>query len=445
MKADLESILANIRKGKPPSLLLVHGDDYQVRAAIQALLDLLVPPESRAFNLERFDGRAASWDQIEASLMTPPFLSGTKTVWVEDAPYFASAENKGEMGEKVLLLWSEGKKDAAARLFFELLHIEGWTQERWDRVEERASTAEIAALLGDDGREAAALLAFCRGQDFRMRQAAAGEADRLIHFLENGLPPWGVLLLGASHVDRRTRLYKKFIEKGAVLDLTLGREKSGNLDRAALAPFLDQRLREAGKRIESRAREMVLARAGTQLWAVHQELDKLFLYVGDRDLIQAKDVEEILLDQGEGWVFDLTRAVAARDRLAALGQLARLLSQGNHPLALLGPIAGEIRRLLLARQLMDGEMGRQWRSEMSYPQFQQKVLRDTPVPGNPYSLYMGFKGAENFTARELARDLDLLYETDVRLKSSGNSPRIVMERLVIELCQPQQGKMQNEN
>ena len=102
MKVNLESILAGIRKGKPPSLLLLHGDDYQVRSAVQALLDLLVPPESRAFNLERFDGRSASWDQIEASLMTPPFLSGTKTVWIENAPYFASAENKGEMGEKVL-------------------------------------------------------------------------------------------------------------------------------------------------------------------------------------------------------------------------------------------------------------------------------------------------------------------------------------------------------
>jgi DNA polymerase III delta subunit len=132
----------------------------------------------------------------------------------------------------------------------------------------------------------------------------------------------------------------------------------------------------------------------------------------------------------------LTKALAARDTLGALGQLARLLSQGNHPLALLGPIAGEIRRLLLARQLMDGELGRQWKSDMSYQQFQQKVLRDdAPVSGNPYALYMSFKGAENFSAKELARDLELLYDTDLRLKSSGHPPRIAMERLIIELCQ----------
>ncbi|MGH7768033.1 MAG: DNA polymerase III subunit delta [Candidatus Binatia bacterium] len=437
MKASLESILADIRKGKPPSLLLLHGDDFQVRAAAQAMLDVLVAPENRAFNLERFDGRSAPWDQIEASLMTPPFLSGTKTVWVENAPYFASAENKGEMGEKVLRFWGEGKKDEAARLFFELLHLEGWTQERWDRIDAGSSAAEIGALLGDGGKETVALLGYCRGQDFKMLQSGGGEAERLIHFLEHGLPPWGVLLLDASHVDRRTRLYKKFVEQGAALDLAIGRDRSGKLDRAVLGQFLDQRLREAGKRIEPRAREMVLARAGTELWSIHQELEKLFLYVDDAPLIRPKDVEEILLDQGEGWVFDLTRALAARDTLGALGQLARLLSQGNHPLALLGPIAGEIRRLLLARQLMDGEAGRQWKSDMSYQQFQQKVLRgeDAPVSGNPYALYMSFKGAENFSARELARDLGLLYETDVRLKSSGHPPRLAMERLIIELCQ----------
>jgi len=436
MKATLESVLAEVRKGKPPSMLLLHGDDFRVRAAMQSLLDLLVPPESRAFNLERFDGRSASWDEIEASLRTPPFLSGTKTVWVEDAPYFASTENKEEVSEKLLRLWGEGKKDEAARVFFGLLQVEGWTQERWERFDPR-SASEIAALLGDGGADAAALLAYCRGQDFKIRQSG-GETERLIHFLETGLPPWSVLLLDASPVDRRTRLYKKFAEQGAVLDLAIGRDKTGNLDRAALGQFLDQRVGEAGKRLEPRAREMVLARAGTELWAVHQELEKLFLYVGDAPLIRPKDIEEIFLDQGEGWVFDLTKSLASRDALAALAQLGRLLSQGNHPLALLGPIANEIRRLLVARQLMDGDMGGQWKSSrMSPDEFRQRIFPELgpPFPTHPFAAYMTFKNAENFSARKLARDLELLYETDFRLKSSGQTPRIAMERLIIELCQ----------
>jgi DNA polymerase-3 subunit delta len=434
MKLNLESVLAEIRKGKAPQLLLLHGDDFQVRAAAQALIDLLVPAENRAFNLERFDGRSAPWDQIEASLMTPPFFPGTKVVWVENAPYFASAENKSEMGEKVLGLWGEGKKDEAARLFFELLSLEGWTQEKWDRLDPRSAAAEIAALL-DDGKEAEALLAHSRAQNFALRQSS-GEADRLTDLLERGLPPWGALLLSAAHVDRRTRLYKKFAEKGAALDLGVEREKNGKIDRRVLAEFLDRRLGEAGKRIEPRAKEMMLARAGTELWSFYQELEKLLLYVGEKNSILARDVEEIVLDQGEGWVFDLTDALIARNSLSALAQVARLMAQGSHPLALLGPIASSVRRLLIARQFMDEETRRTRKSRMTVDDIVRSMPDDViRLLSNPRAAYRCVSNAQNFTAKKLTRDLDLLYQTDIRLKSSGHSPRIVMERLIFDLCQ----------
>lgn len=443
MKRDLEAVLSEIRRGKGFSLLLLHGDDFQVHAARKQMLDLLVPPANRAFNLEHFDGRSTPWDQIEASLMTPPLFPGKKMVWVENAPYFLSCEHKGELGEKVMQLWSEDKKDEAARLFLDLLALEGWTQERWEKLAGPSPGAEIADLLGgrETGarQEAEALLTFCRSRGMGINQNRGGESDRLTEFLEKGLPSWAVLLMTASHVDRRTRLYKKLEEKACTLDLAPERERSGRIVREALAEFLDRHLKEAGKRIEPQAREMILARAAGQLWAVHQELEKLFLYVGEESWIRVKDVEEVFLDQGGGWVFDLTKALAARDSVGALTHLGRLLSQGNHPLALLGPIANEVRRLMAARQLMEGELRERWRAGMSYPQFQQSMLHDgaPPLPGNPYSVYMSFKGAENFTLKELVRYLELLYQADIRLKSTGNPPRIAMERLILEMCQKQ--------
>lgn len=439
MKQELEAVLAKIRKGQEPSLLLLHGDDYQVHAASKALLDLLVPPERRAFNLEQFDGRVAPWDEIEAALMTPPFLPGTKTVLVENAPYFLSREHKGEVGARVLQLWGEGKKAEAAKLFLDLLIVEGWTQERWERSQDSTSGAEFAELLGGDGRElkeeVEGLLLFCRNSGMELSQRRGGEGHRLMEFLEQGLPPWDVLLITAN-VDRRTRLYKRFEEKGSVLDLSIGREKSGRMSREALAEFLAQRLKEGGKRIEAQAREMILARAGTELWAVHQELEKLLLYVGEEPWIKVKDVEEVFLDQGEAWVFDLTKAIAERDSIEALGCLVRLMSQENHPLQLLGVIAGEVRRLLAARQLIDGELRQKWARGMTYPQFQKSVLQGGPplVTRTPYGDYMAFQKADNFTTAKLLRYLEEIYQADIRLKSTGYPPRMVMERLILEMC-----------
>src|ERR1051325_2925894 len=191
MKPTVESILADIRKGAAHPLLLLHGDDFKVRSGAQALGDALVPEENRAFNLERFDCRSRALDQVEAALMTAPFFPGGKTVWVESAPYFASAENKGEIGEKILGLWNDGRKDDAARALLELLNLEGWTQERWQRAEARCQRSWVAAVVGDGGRDLAeAILLHARAQNMEIRRGR-GEADRLTDLLDNGPPPWG--------------------------------------------------------------------------------------------------------------------------------------------------------------------------------------------------------------------------------------------------------------
>ena len=221
-----------------------------------------------------------------------------------------------------------------------------------------------------------------------------------------------------------------------MLDLSIEREKSGRMSREALAEFVDRRLKEGGKKIEAQARGMILARAGAELWAVYQELEKLLLYVGEEPWIKVKDVEEAFLDQGEAWVFDLTKAIVERDSIEALGRLVRLMSQENHPLQLLGVIAGEVRRLLAARQLIDGELRQKWARGMTYPQFQKSVLQGGPplVTRTPFGDYMAFQKADNFTTAKLLRYLEEVYQADIRLKSTGHPPRMVMERLILEMC-----------
>jgi DNA polymerase-3 subunit delta len=223
---------------------------------------------------------------------------------------------------------------------------------------------------------------------------------------------------------------------GAVLQLVVERDRSGRINRESLALFVNQRLREVGKTIDPRAREMILLRAGDDLLGLQQELEKLFLYVGDQPSIRSQDVGAIFADQGDGWVFDLTRCIAERNAVAALAHLARLLAQGEHPLKLLGTIAAEIRRLLAARQLIDGEVRGQWKRGLTYQQFQQTVLRQgAPIlTRNPYADYMCFQRADQFSLGELRACLIRSYETDLRLKSTGNDPRLVMEKLILDMC-----------
>ncbi len=439
MKRDLKTLIADLKEGKGPQLLLLFGDDLQVQETCKAVLDLLVPPDQRGFNFERFDGRSASWEQIEASLMTPPFFPGKKLLWVENAPYFFSREQKSELGEKILDLWHDGKKEEAAKLLTDLLVVEGWSQEQWDRLDSSSSRALLKLLESDDARaqeDAAALLAYCKSREIDLTKRKGLEDQRLVSLLEQGLPEWGFLLLTAVQVDRRTRLYKRFEETGAALYLGLERDRYGKVSRESLLEFINQRLGQAKKTVEPQAREMIVARAGDELRGLSQELEKLLVFVGARPVIRATDVEAIVADRGEAWIFDLTRAIGERDAGTALAQLSCLLGQGEHPLKILGTIAAEIRRLLSARQLLGSELARLWKRGMTYQHFQQNVLSNGAplLTRNPYADYMCFQRAERFSLTELSAYMDEIFEADLRLKSSGSQPRLVMEKLILGMC-----------
>lgn len=449
MKADPKTLIAAIETGKAPQLLLIFGDELQVQETCKAILDQLVPEDQRGFNFERFDGRTANWEEIEASLKTPPFYQGRKLLWVENAPYFFSREQKGELGKKILEHWRDGKREEALKLVVDLLMLEGWTPEQWAHLD-ASSPRPFSDLLDVDGDDASeeidALLVYCKSRDIvDLGKRKSGQAHRLLTLLDEGLPEWSFLLLTAAQVDRRTRLYKRFEEIGAALYISLDRDRSGKASREHLLEFVTEGLRQVGKNLDLKAREMVLARAGDDLRRLRQELEKLSLFVGDRRQIRAEDVEAIFADHGEGWIFDLTRAIADRDAKGALAQLARLMARGEHPLKILGTVAAEMRRLLSARQLVETELAKVWKRGMTYQQFQQIVLRYAKplLTRNPYADYMCFQRAEHFSLDELRVGMEGLFEADLRLKSTGSQPRLVLEKWILSMCLDVQRKQRH--
>lgn len=437
MKRDLVTVLSGVKNGTGMRCLLLFGDDLRVQETSKTIINSLVAEEQRGFNLERFDGRVAPWEDVQVALMTPPFFTGTKVVLIENAPYFISREQKGELGERVLQLWGDGKHEEASKLLIDLLVVEGWSQEEWERLAPGAAR-EVGRLLAAEGdEEVDKLLTFCKTQQVDLNGRRGAQSHGVEKLLEQGLPPWVFLLLTAAQVDRRMRLYKRLDELGAVFHLGLERDRSGNVSRENLLEFINQRMHEAGKTADPAAREMIIRRSAANLRRLSQELEKLFLYAGERSVLRAQDVEIIFTDQGEGWVFDLTRAIGDRNPGAALSQLARLIAQGQHPLKLLGAMASEARRLLAARQLMDGELRGRWRRGMSYPQFQQQVLAPGAPPQltrNSYADYMCLVRAERLSMSELCHYMNGIHDADLRLKSSGNNPRLVMERLILGMC-----------
>jgi hypothetical protein len=53
---------------------------------------------------------------------------------------------------------------------------------------------------------------------------------------------------------------------------------------------------------------------------------------------------------------------------------------------------------------------------------------------NPYADYMCMLRADRLTMHELRRYMTWIHQADFQLKSSGNNPRLVMERMILGMC-----------
>jgi DNA polymerase III delta subunit len=56
---------------------------------------------------------------------------------------------------------------------------------------------------------------------------------------------------------------------------------------------------------------------------------------------------------------------------------------------------------------------------------------------NPYPIYQMLLKSEMFTADELIDVLESLGQADLRLKSTGQKPRLILEKLLLFICQKQ--------
>src|SRR5581483_1962104 len=120
---------------------------------------------------------------------------------------------------------------------------------------------------------------------------------------------------------------------------------------AALESWIKKRAQGMGVKISGEAVTLLADFIGNQLRLLANELEKLATYVGAGRTIEAGHVHLLSAEVQVGRVFDLTDALAQRNRTLALNLLHDLLADGQHPLALLPTITSQVRNLLLVKEM----------------------------------------------------------------------------------------------
>ena len=214
----------------------------------------------------------------------------------------------------------------------------------------------------------------------RESEAAARALEELERLLMNP-EPLTVLVLVAGMLDKRSRLYKLLFKLATVVECGV------IADQADAERWVRNRVAAGGAEIDPAAARLIAQRAGLDIQRLRGDVDRLLLFTLGRPKIAVDDVRELVGPAALQDDWAMTNAIEARQGGEALRQLALLLDAGAAPEKILGQLG--------------------WLVRSKFPMMAPAGLQTA---------------------------VEAVFRTDLDLKRSAAEPRVLLERLVVELC-----------
>ncbi len=158
---------------------------------------------------------------------------------------------------------------------------------------------------------------------------------------------------------------------------------------------------------------------GGDLWALHNELEKLGTYAGGEQIDEAL-VAEMVSAARETKVWDLADAIVAGNERKALTTLGRLLIDGEAPQLLLFMIVRQYRQLILVKDLRDRRVP------------QDEVARAAGVPAFRVANVAAIAGRYGWPV--LRDAYARLLDADLSVKRGLQDDESSLQLLIHELC-----------
>jgi DNA polymerase III subunit delta len=436
----------------PASVYLFYGDEFLVKERVRELIDEFLEPDLRNTNFIVVDGVNPDLSYLAGQLFTPSLFGGARVLLVENTTLFSARADHKKILVKVMDSWEGGDRKASFRALAQLISLLGIDSESlqrgadWmDEVLGGSATTRDREVLSQISRE------FLEENG---KSETKGDEAALEEIILSSFPEQTLLIFTAASVDKRKKIFKALEKQGRVVECAVPREKRGaTLEKGFFEDQVRKALQESKKTINQRAIQLMHSRSGGDLRQLHAEIDKLVAFAGDRKEITLQDVETLFDDSHEAEFFEFTNAMRTADLAKCLPALHQNLRIVSHPLQTLAIIANDIRRLMVARELLFSAFREAWKPGMSYDNFVpilRKALQENPrlkekgthnlLTMNEYALFNLLKVAQKFTMERLLGIMEAILDADVLLKSSrlgARSPQIILEKVVYQICKPE--------
>ena len=454
------NILTQIAENNISPIYLLYGEEeFLIDETLPRMIELLVPGETRDFNLEIYNGVDVSNEEVITSAETYPVMSDRRVIVVKEPTFFK--RNKGSSALDILRNAIESyETDNLTKMMTLLAKSLELPTDRLVEYDYEAKNAVRGfveenkdALLPEEVGFLSNLKDITANVNIRPTSAGADEIMRFIDWLSGSLPDSSVLILTLlGSVDKRSKLFKAIDKVGETVDLTPQRAGYGrSLEEDQIYRMVNRKLQESGKSIAKSAYLSLQNKAGDDMRLIFDELEKLITFIGDKKQITEEDIDRLVSRSSFDNVFALTNAIAKRDLRQSLKSLLSNLQNGEPPLKIHTMITRQIRlllqaKLLLQQQVLRGHLGGSFNDYAKFAEEYRKIPAEivAQLPASDklnllkqkstYPALITFRNVINYTQEELVSAMERLLEANIQLKSSQSTPQIILEQLVVDLC-----------
>lgn len=230
--------------------------------------------------------------------------------------------------------------------------------------------------------------------------------------------PSSVVIFIADELNGVRKMGKYLREKMTAVEFT-------QLDDKQFADWAHKAVIVAGAEIDDLALRLFISRVNKDVRRLSNEINKLAAAALPEKRITAELIDALVPNSKELSNFALTDHLVAGRKDKALAALKRILDDGAEPLALLGLISYNFRRLLIAKDMMDRSAPR------------QEIASAAKLFGRGQDEFLA--SARRVDKDKLVNAIQLISKADLAIKTSiggsGNAgSRLQIEMLVCELA-----------
>lgn len=216
--------------------------------------------------------------------------------------------------------------------------------------------------------------------------------------------------------ETKTGIPKKFLD-------ALGKERIVTVSTTSLADIrrsVEKKSALAGFTFSKDALAFFMETCGHSVESAKQEFEKIQMWVDPGEEISLEMCRRLIWGEKEQNIFEISNGVRDHNPTKALRALNKMFAQGEEGYSIMGTLIRAFRDIHTFKSLQEENIPRnEWQSYAKI---------------NPKAIQFKIQDASQFKYESIRKAVSLICRADSDIKGGKSNPKLVIERLVLDLC-----------